>query len=186
MRSRRLVHVSAANLKHESLSAREASDKAVCSGPKSESEPLKCSGPFSRGPTEWSISCISKLELTQSAFIKARWFPPASWCRVINHWLILGKKKDASSMLLSVFCFGRQSRNWPLTHGAQCVRPWCGKGGRPGKEKRREKCRLWLNLTQPFPVHRARAALRSPYMVKVFAWRETLGLWIRTRIEIPL
>lgn len=43
-----------------------------------------------------------------------------------------------------------------------------------------------LNQTQPFPVPRARAALRSPYMVMVFAWRETLGLWIGTSIEIPL
>lgn len=43
-----------------------------------------------------------------------------------------------------------------------------------------------LNQSQPFPARPARVALHSPYMVMVFAWRETLGLWIGTTIEILL
>lgn len=43
-----------------------------------------------------------------------------------------------------------------------------------------------LNQTQPFPVPRARAAQHSPYMVMVFAWRESLPLWIWTPVgRIP-
>lgn len=150
------------------------------SGPKSESEPLKSLEHSS------SVEDLQNARADPVSFIKAPWFHPASWCRVINDRPILGKKKEAFSMLLSAFCLGRQSRTRPLTHGAQCVRACCGKGGRPRREKRREKCRLWLSLAQPFPVPGARAALHSPYMEMVFAWRETLGLWIRTRIEIPL
>lgn len=61
-----------------------------------------------------------------------------------------------------------------------------------GVEREKKKGKMWgkvplmiLNQTQPFPVRWGRAQ-HSPYLVMVFAWRENLGLWIWTGVEIPL
>ena len=57
---------------------------------------------------------------------------------------------------------------------------WKKENDTDGREMRGKVPLMILNQTQPFPVPRARAAQHSPYMVMVFAWRESLGLWIRT------
>lgn len=50
--------------------------------------------------------------------------------------------------------------------------------GTEGRDEGGKVPPMILNQSQPFPARPARAALHSPYMVMVFAWRETLGLWI--------
>lgn len=96
------------------------------------------------------------------------------------------RREEIVLMAFIQTCLRGQGKNAVLTHGGLCVKSWCGKGERHRREMRGKVPLMILNQTQPFPVPRARAAHCSPYMVMVFAWRESLGLWIRSGVEIPL
>lgn len=117
IRSRRLDHVSAANLAHDSLSAGGSGIKHSAPGQTGGHRNPQNPVILSSGPTVQSI--IPKLQLTQSVYQTS----------LISH--TKKKKMETFSWLLNMFCLSGQSRNRPPTHGELCVRPWFGKEGRP-------------------------------------------------------